>query len=150
MGYGFGTAVVLKGSHMSNLKSDECANHTRDSFRLQISVFFFRHFLNLLNLCLTVFGLHRDTMCPLSDSCISNLNIAYISYKRFATTFSARINAKNAFQCSIENSKSGRVLVFHGLLCVCRIQPFWTLLFHKAFWLECCFLAISPSTVVAD
>lgn len=83
MGFGFGNAIFLNTSHANRLKSDECAKHTYDSFCLQISFFFFRHFLILLKLCLTVVALHGDTICPFSDLCISNLNITYISYKRF-------------------------------------------------------------------
>jgi len=75
--YGFGNAVVLKGSHTKHLKTEECANLTQGSFRPQISFFLFRHFLTLLDLCWTVVVLHRDTICPLSDLCIPNLNIAY-------------------------------------------------------------------------
>ncbi len=82
--------MVLDESPVNHVKGDESAKYTRDSSRLQISIFSFGHFLTLLDLCWTVVALRGDTICPLSDLCISNLNIAYISYKRFAKTLAKR------------------------------------------------------------
>jgi len=68
-------AFVLSESHVNYLIRKDIDQN--GSFHPSIFNFSLGHFLTLLYLCLTVVVLHRDTICPLSDLCISNLNIAY-------------------------------------------------------------------------